>query len=220
MAGSITWLEPAREVVQPARFGSDHPMRTVTEQIGDGDGWSLERASFVAGVFDELSVDWHAEHSAEVRLAPLEDALDRGALGPGRLVEIGCGTGAATERIAARRPVSAALDLSPKMLALTDPAVAPFVRADASALPLATGSVDVMVLVNMFMFAASYDRVLAPGGRFVWISTMGDETPIYFPPDEVMELLPGRWTATGSYAGTGFWLVARAARERSEQERE
>ena len=184
-------------------------MRTVTQQIGGGGGWSPERASFVAGVFDELSVDWHAEHSAEVRLAPLEDALDRGDLGPGRVVEIGCGTGAATERLAARRPVAAALDLSPKMLALTDPTVAPFVRADASALPLATGSVDVMVLVNMFMFGASYDRVLAAGGRFAWISTMGDETPIYFPPDEVMDLLPGKWTATGSYAGTGFWLVAR-----------
>ncbi|MXV97670.1 MAG: class I SAM-dependent methyltransferase [Acidimicrobiaceae bacterium] len=220
MAGSITWLEPAREVVQPARFGSDHPMRTVTEQIGAGDGWSPERASFVAGVFDELSVGWHADHSSDLRLAPLEDALDRGEVGRGRLVEIGCGTGAATERIATRGPVAAALDLSPRMLALADSSVAPFVRADASALPLATGSVDVMVLVNMFMFAAEYDRALAPGGRFVWISTMGDETPIYLPPQEVMEFLPGRWTAIGSYAGTGFWLVARAARERSEQERE
>ena len=186
-------------------------MRTVTQQIGGGEGWSPERASFVAGVFDELSVDWHAEHGSDLRLAPLEDALDRGELGPGRLVEIGCGTGAATERLAARRPVAAALDLSPRMLALTDRAAAPFVRADAGALPLATDSVDVMVLVNMFMFAASYDRVLAPEGRFVWISTMGHETPIYFPPGEVMDLLPGHWTATGSYAGTGFWLVARRA---------
>ncbi len=209
MAGSITWIEPVRAVVEPARFGSDHPMRTVTRQIGSGEGWSPERASFVAGAFDALSVDWHADHSSDLRLAPLEDALDRGGLPPGRLVEIGCGTGAATERIAARRPVAAALDLSPRMLALADRSVAPFVRADAGALPLASGSVDVMVLVNMFMFAASYDRVLAPGGRFVWISTMGDETPIYFPPDEVMDLLVGRWTATGSHAGTGFWLVAR-----------
>ena len=38
---------------------------------------------------------------------------------------------------------------------------------------------------------------------------MGDETPIYLPPEEVMDLLPGHWTATGSYAGTGLWLVAR-----------
>ena len=209
MAGIITWIDPLRELVKPARFGSDHPMRTVTQQIGSGDGWSSERASFVAGVFDELSVGWHADHSSDLRMAPLEDALDRGDLGPGRLVEIGCGTGAATERISARRPVAAALDLSPRMLALADPTVAPFVRADAGALPLAAGSVDVMVVVNMFMFAASYDRVLAPEGQFVWISTMGDETPIYLPPEEVVDLLPGRWTATGSYAGTGLWLVAR-----------
>ena len=211
MAGTITWIYPEREVVAPERFGSDHPMRTVTEQIGGGDGWSPQRASFVAGAFDTLSAGWHADHSSELRLAPLEDALDRGDLVPGRLVEIGCGTGAATERLADRWPVTAALDLSPKMLAQTDAAVAPFVRADASALPLASGSVDVLVLVNMFMFAASYDRVLAPGGQFVWISTMGDETPIYLPPEEVMDLLPGRWTATGSHAGTGFWLVARRA---------
>lgn len=209
MAGSITWIEPVRAVVEPARFGSDHPMRTVTRQIGGGEGWSPERASFVAGVFDELSVGWHADHSSDLRLAPLEDALDRGDLGPGRLVEIGCGTGAATERISARRSVAAALDLSRGMLALADPTVASFMQADASALPLASGSVDVMVLVNMFMFAASYDRVLAPEGRFVWISTMGDETPIYLHPEEVVDLLPGRWTATGSCAGTGFWLVAR-----------
>ena len=208
MAGVITWLDPVGELVTPARFGSDHPMRTVTAEIGAGDGWSAGRASFVAGVFDELSVGWHAEHSSDLRLAPLEDALDRGGLGPGSVVEVGCGTGAATERIAARRPVAAALDLSPKMLALADPAVAPFVRADAGALPLASGSVDVLVLVNMFMFAAEYDRVLAPAGRLVWISTMGDETPIYFPPAEVMGLLGGGWTATGSRAGTGLWLVA------------
>ena len=209
MAGTVTWIDPVRELVKPARFGSDHPMRTVTQQIGGGGGWSMERASFVAGVFDELSVGWHADHSNDLRLASLEDALDRGDVGSGRLVEIGCGTGAATERIAARHPVAAALDLSPRMLALADLRVAPFVRADAGALPLAAGSVDVMVLVNMFMFAVEYDRVLAPEGRFVWISTMGDETPIYLPPEEVMDLLPGRWTATGSRAGTGLWLVAR-----------
>ena len=211
MASVIDWLDPVAEVVAPEPFGSDHPMRTVTEQIGAGDGWSPERAAFVADVFDQLSVGWHADHSSDLRLAPLDDALDRGDLGSGRLVEIGCGTGSATERIAARRPVSAALDLSPRMLALADQRVAPFVRADAGSLPLAAGSVDVLVLVNMFMFAASYDRVLAPDGQFVWISTMGDETPIYFPPEEVLELMPGRWTATGSHAGTGFWLVARRA---------
>ena len=211
MASVIDWLDPVAEVVAPETFGSDHPMRTVTEQIGAGDGWSPERAAFVADVFDQLSVGWHADHSSDLRLAPLDDALDRGDLGSGRLVEIGCGTGSATERIAARRRVVAALDLSPRMLAQADQRVAPFVRADAGSLPLAAGSVDVLVLVNMFMFAASYDRVLAPDGQFVWISTMGDETPIYFPPEQVLELMPGRWTATGSHAGTGFWLVARRA---------
>ena len=209
MAASITWMDPVREVVTPSRFGSDHPMRTVTRQIGGGDGWSPERASFVSGVFDELSVDWHADHSTDLRLAPLQDALARGDLGGGRCVEVGCGTGAATQRIADLRPVAAAVDLSPRMLAHADRTVAPFVRADAGALPFAAGSVDVMILVNMFLFAQEYGRVLAPEGCFVWISTMGDETPIYLPPQEVIDLLPGDWTAIGSHAGTGLWLVAR-----------
>ena len=111
MAGSITWIEPVMERVEPARFGSDHPMRTVTREIGGGSGWSPERASFVAGVFDELSAGWHADHSSDLRLAPLQDALDRGDLPPGRLVEIGCGNRGGHR--ADRRPpsVAAALDL-------------------------------------------------------------------------------------------------------------
>ena len=94
MAGTITWIDPVRDVIKPARFGSDHPMRTVTQQISGGGGWSPERASFVAGVFDELSVDWHDDHSAR-RAA---GAAGRRA-GSGRsrrrddVVEIGCGTG-------------------------------------------------------------------------------------------------------------------------------
>ena len=209
MTGSIIWVDPVREVVQPARFGSDHPMRTVTREVGAGSGWSPERAAFVAGVFDELSEGWHTDHSSGLRLAPLEDALDRGGVGRGRLVEIGCGTGAATERIAALRPVATAVDLSPRMLGHADRSAAPFVRADAEALPFAAGSVDVIVLVNMFLFSQEYARILAPDGQLVWISTMGDETPIYLPPQEVIDLLPGDWTATGSCAGTGLWLVAR-----------
>ncbi len=213
MTSRIRWLEPIREVMSPERFGSDHPMRVVTAEIGDGRGWSDERAGFVAGVFDTLSEGWHADHSSDVRLASLEDALDRGALDgvtdSSHIVEVGCGTGAATERVAARCRVSAALDLAPQMLAKTDRRVAPFVRGDAASLPLATGAADVIVLVNMFLFADEYARVLAPEGCIVWISTMGDETPIYIPPEDVVAALPGEWETTGSYAGTGLWLVAR-----------
>ena len=195
-------------MVTPARFGSDHPMRAVTEQVAAG-AWTPELAAFAARAFDELSPDWHADHTSDLRLAALEDALDRGEIASGRLVELGCGTGAGTERIAARRPLSAAVDLSAGMLAHADKSLAPFVRADAQFLPLRAAAADVLVLVNMFLFPEEVDRVLAPSGQLLWVSTMGDETPIYLPPETVIEMLPGRWTATASRAGTGIWMVAR-----------
>ncbi len=211
MPGELQYIDAVREVVKPEKFGSEHPMREVTEQVAAGQ-WSPQRAAFVTSAFDELSVGWHADHTSELRLAALEDALERGGIDSGRLVELGCGTGAGTERIATRQPLAAAIDLSPKMLACADRSLAPYLRADCSSLPIKTGSVDVLVLVNMFLFAGEAARVLAPTGQFVWINTMDDETPIYLPPETVLELLPGRWSATASRAGTGIWMVARRHR--------
>lgn len=209
MAGTVTYLEPGADTADPPRFGSDHPMREVTRRIVADDGWWPKGAAGVTAAFDALSDDWHETHSAELRLLPLEDALDRGEIGGGRVVELGCGTGAGTERIARRRPLAAAVDISAGMLARADRTLAPFVRADASALPFGAGSVDVLVLLNMFLFAAEADRVLAADGCLVWVNTIGSETPIYLPPEEVVNTLPGCWTAVAGHAGEGLWCVAR-----------
>ena len=136
---------------------------------------------------------------------------ERGAIGVGTLVELGAGTGAGTERIARRAPVSAALELSAGMLSEVDRSLAPFVQGDASRLPFSDGSIDIVVLVNMFLFADEIDRIMAPQGRLVWVNTMGEETPIHLPPETVVDALPGTWTATASRAGTGLWCVARRA---------
>lgn len=205
---AVTWIDPAVDVIVPDRFGSDHPIREVTDQIVAGDGWSAGRRRRIAETFDELSAGWHESHSTDLRLAPLEDVLDRGELGEGRLVELGAGTGAATERIARRRPLAAAVDLSPGMLSAADHSLAPFVRADASQLPFPDRSVDIFVLVNMFLFATEIGRVLAPDGRLVWVNTMGEETPIHLTPETVVDALPGTWSAVASRAGTGLWCVA------------
>lgn len=204
----VTWIDPVVEVVGPERYGSDHPIREITEQIAGGDGWSVGRRGKIAETFDEMSGEWHATHSSDLRLAPLEDVLERGELGAGRLVELGAGTGAGTERIARRRPLAAALDLSQGMLAAADPSLAPFVRADASQLPFPDGAVDIFVLVNMFLFATEIDRVLARDGRLVWVNTMGEETPIHLTPEAVVDALPGAWSAVASRAGAGLWCVA------------
>ena len=207
----VVWIDPVVDIVEPEPFGSTHPIREVTNEIVSGEGWSSGRQRRIAEVFDELSNGWHADHTSDLRLAPLEDALERGAIGVGTLVELGAGTGAGTERIVRRARVSAALELSAGMLSEVDRSLAPFVQGDASRLPFSDGSIDIVVLVNMFLFADEIDRIVAPLGRLVWVNTMGEETPIYLPPETVVDALPGSWTATASRAGTGLWCVARRA---------
>lgn len=206
--GEVVWIEPAFEILEPERFGSEHPIRGVTNEIAGGDGWSPGRRQRIARTFDELSAGWHADHTSELRLAPLDDALERGEIGSGVVVELGAGTGAGTERLTSWFPLSAALELSAGMISEADTDLAPFVRGDASRLPFATGSVDVLVLVNMFLFAEEVARVMAPDGRLVWVNTMGEETPIHLPPETVVSVLPGEWAAVASRAGTGLWCVA------------
>ena len=49
------------------------------------------------------------------------------------------------------------------------------------ALPVADAPLDVVLMINMFLFPAEVDRVLPPGGHVVWVNTLGDQTPIHLP---------------------------------------
>lgn len=199
---------------RPDLAGPDHPMRKVTQQIAAGGGWDTARASKVRTLFDGLASEWNERISAE-RLDPVADALDRGALPDGgRCAELGSGTGSATPLLASAFGQVVCLDLAWEMLVRARAQLGARVQADAERLPLRTGSVDAVVLVNTFLFPAEVDRVLAGGGHVVWVSTLGDRTPIYLAPDVALEALPGRWTGVTSVAGWGEWLVARRAATR------
>ncbi|MEZ5412598.1 MAG: class I SAM-dependent methyltransferase [Acidimicrobiales bacterium] len=202
-------LPDADDVVEPeALAGPDHPMRAVTRQVAFEDGWSPGRAAKIADLFDSLSAGWTADHSGAVRVAPLHDALRRGGLDPaGRWLELGSGTGVGTVELAAVADRLVAVDLSAGMLAnATD--LAPRVRADASVLPFPDAAFDVAVLVNMLLFPAELCRVLSPGGKVVWVNTLGDRTPIHLPPPDVIAALPGDdWQGVTARAGSGFWAV-------------
>jgi len=209
MAGIVVHLEPTlpyRELGVPA---VEHSMRAVTRGVAERNEWTADRASKVSTLFDELASDWHDNHRDSERTASLIDALDRGGVGKGRVVELGCGTGIGTALLAERWEVSAAIDLSPGMLGKADPSLAPLVRADASVLPLRDCCVDVLVLLNMLLFPVEVDRVLARNGTVTWVNTGGEATPIHLSAEEVVEALPGEWTAVASRAGTGIWCVAR-----------
>ena len=210
MAGTVRHLAPARPVDPLDPTHGDHPMRVVTNEMAAGEVFGAEHSAAVQALFDSMAEGWH-RHDVPERLVALEDVLERGELPDGTLVELGAGTGIGTKVISRVRPVAMAIDLSAGMLAQAPAGLAPWTRADASCLPLADSSVDVLVLLNMLLFPAEIDRVLAPEGALVWVNTVGEATPIHLSAEAVVEALPGQWHGDASRAGSGTWCVARRA---------
>src|SRR5262245_37515337 len=97
-----------------------HPMRLVTQDVArDDDAWPSERATEVRHYFDGLAGEWQARFvDHPLRLAPLTDALDRGAISRfGRCLDLGSGTGMGAEVLASRFEAVVGVDLSLAMLA-------------------------------------------------------------------------------------------------------
>jgi SAM-dependent methyltransferase len=186
-------------------------MQGVTRAIAtEPDGWTPERAAEMAARFDAAAAGWRDNDRPE-RHDALRDALQRGGpFPPGVCLEVGAGTGNATPDLLDAFGAVVSLDLSRAMLQLASP-TACRAQADASALPVRAGSVASVALVNMFLFPAEVARVLRPDGVVLWVSTNGDGTPIYLPPDVAFDALPGRWDGVTAHAGWGTWLTARRA---------
>lgn len=68
---------------------------------------------------------------------------------------------------------------------------------------------DVAVLINMFLFRAELARVLRPNGVIVWISSIGDRTPIYLSAEDLLTALGPAWQGVASSCGEATWCVAR-----------
>lgn len=188
-------------------------MRKVTRQVAFDGGWDRTRAAKVSALFDGMAAEWdQPKRAASERWASLRDALDRGDVPHGRVLELGSGTGMGTRVLVeeGRTPV-AALDIAGDMLARAPADLAPRVHGDASALPFPDDAVDVVVLVNALLFPGEVDRVLAAGGCVVWNNTVGEQTPIHLPAEDVAAALPGEWRGVASRAGTGTWAVVRRA---------
>lgn len=185
------------------------PMRELTRAIAtDAQAWTPQRAAEITSLFDSLASVWRDRDVPE-RHEALMDALTRGGPFPsGWCVEVGSGTGNASADLRAAFHDVVSVDLSREMLrlGLFDGRQ---VQSDASALPVRTGAASVVALINMFLFPVEVARVLADRGVLLWVSTNGEETPIYLPPADVMRALPGTWEGVTAQAGWGTWLTAR-----------
>lgn len=196
----------------PPGLAADHPMRAVTRAVAfDPAGWNAAVRRQVADLFDSLADEW-SSRDVPGREAPLVDAFDRGLAAappaPRRVgLDIGAGNGLHTRHLAPLLPVLASVDLSFEMLVRAPAAPAHRLQADASVLPVADASVDVLVLCNAFLFPVEADRVLAPEGVVVWVNSRGAGTPIHLLATEVDDALPGRWDGVASTAGWGTWSV-------------
>jgi SAM-dependent methyltransferase len=206
----IRRLEPAvpfHRDEERDRADENHPMRMVTRQVAfDPDAWTPERAAKVGALFEALAGEWNSRHRVG-RQTALVDALARGELPGGRCLEVGSGTGLATVEIAPYFDQVVASDLAFGMLARADRALAPPVQADASRLPFPTDPFDVVAPQNALLFPLEVDRVLRPDGSVLWVNTLGPDTPIYLPADDVAAALPGEWDGVASEAGEGTWCV-------------
>jgi ubiquinone/menaquinone biosynthesis C-methylase UbiE len=184
----------------------------VTEDVARGVPWTADRRDEVTRLFDSLAPGWSARFTAEEARVPVLDAFARGGLpGGGRCVEVGSGTGKVTPALAGSLDPVIALDVSWEMLvrAPADPGIR--VRGDGAALPFPDASIDVVALVNAFLFPDEVDRVLCDHGAVLWVNTLADQTPIHLPPASVLEFLPGSWDGVTAPAGWGEWTVARRA---------
>jgi ubiquinone/menaquinone biosynthesis C-methylase UbiE len=206
-------LADHRSTIDPEPFaGPDHPMRLLTRAMAFGEPWTQGDADRVAAVFDSMAADWSANNVDATKAAPVLDALERGAVPiEGDWLELGSGTGAGTRLLSDIVGSLVATDLAAEMLRHAPRELAPHVRADASRLPFRTHAFDAVLMINMLLFPYEVDRVLRPGGTVVWVNTLGDQTPIHLPPDDVVDALPGTWAGRTARAGAGFWVTARRA---------
>jgi ubiquinone/menaquinone biosynthesis C-methylase UbiE len=181
-------------MIDPQRFA-----RLVTDAVVRRPAvWRVFRRP-LRGMFDGLATSW------ETRIGPhhlwaLDLALED-VLPPGRVLDLGTGTGFVAKALAERYPEAevVGIDLSPEMIDQArrqlPSGLAGRVRfevGDAAALDCPDADFDLVVLSNMIPFFDELARITAAGGTLVLSFSRGDETPIYVPFDRLREELGRR----------------------------
>jgi len=154
--------------------------------------WPLLRAP-VRRFFSERAAVWDDRTGAGgvEHLETLAAAVLRVSPAPERILDVGCGTGAGTLFLAREFPQARVrgVDLSEEMIhtAVAKVGLDPegriaFKVGDASSLPYADESFDLVAQLNVPPFFAELARVLRPGGQVIVASSHGSGTPFYTRP--------------------------------------
>jgi SAM-dependent methyltransferase len=179
--------------------------------------WPVFRG-LIGAQFNALAPRWQQMVNPE-HMAPYEAAL-ASLEPPSRALDLGTGTGAGAFAIARRFPEAEVVgaDLSDRMIAEARRNAPPeltgrvrFDVADASRLPYADGSFDLVAHANMIPFFDELVRVIAPGGSALFSFSSGAGTPIYVPAERLRTELSARGFAEFAdfAAGNGTAMVAR-----------
>jgi ubiquinone/menaquinone biosynthesis C-methylase UbiE len=165
--------------------------------------------------WNRAAASWDSNESP-TRTQSLLAAIDHVG-DPKRILEIGTGTGSGAAVLKARFPDAeiTGVDLSPEMVRIAQAKVSgvTFEPADASRLPFADVSFDLIAQNNVPVYFSEIARVLAPGGRVLITSTLGPATPYYTP----HKVLTRRFRKLGfgdlrsEQASPGDWFLAAKA---------
>jgi ubiquinone/menaquinone biosynthesis C-methylase UbiE len=163
--------------------------------------------------FDQLAPEWDATRVSRDRLVVMIAALDATDV-PTRALDIGTGTGAVARLIRERWPSAevTGVDVSPGMIAEARRlGQEHYDVGDASALPYADASFDLVTLNNMIPFFDELARVTAVGGYVAIAYSMGPNTPIWVPLERVRDELQRRgFVHVADFeSGGGLALLAR-----------
>lgn len=193
--------------------------RVVTEVVVRRPAlWRLFRGPF-GRQWQRLAPHWDRLHSPG-HLVPFEAALDAINEPPRRALDLGTGTGDGAFAIARRFPEAEVIgaDFAAGMVEearrKTPPELAArvtFEQADASQLPFADESFELVGLANAIPFFDELARVVAPGGYTVFGFSRGSQTPIYVPTSRLRAELGRRgFTDFAEFAaGEGTAVLAR-----------
>lgn len=160
--------------------------------MNTADEFSLDRSE-IRRAFDRAARDYDAAAVLQREVGErLLERLELTTVVPARVLDVGCGTGRPTRALVERYPKAQVLaaDLAPNMLKVAGQRpwyqpwkkTASFVCADATALPFASASVDILYASLVLQWCEDLDatllewrRLLKPHGLLLF-STLGPDT--------------------------------------------